>query len=192
MSHFYFFLDRAIHPYFIKREKFETTTWRKPNGEQPSRSPKNSTPIYRIHYYSITLRPSFATSKEWLPRASWTLLSPNRLPHGPPSGIALEFLLRPTRMSYCFSPSRWPRRWAVSAIKSRSNRCIDLEALTEPPRSRIFSMSRSKHRQAERRQQHEPELPDKALFRYPNSPPTFTMQKEDSPSYQNVGKYMEY
>jgi hypothetical protein len=32
----------------------------------------------------------------------------------------------------------------------------------------------------------------KALFRYPNSLSNFTMQKEDSPSYQNIGTYMEY
>jgi hypothetical protein len=31
-----------------------------------------------------------------------------------------------------------------------------------------------------------------ALFRYPNSSPNFTMQKEDSPLHQNVGTYMEY
>jgi hypothetical protein len=44
-----------------------------------------------------------------------------------------------------------------------------------------------------------PRMPDKgqtvlyvALFRYPNSPLNFTMQKEDSPSHQNVGTYMEY
>jgi hypothetical protein len=35
-------------------------------------------------------------------------------------------------------------------------------------------------------------LHSRALFRYPNSLPNFTMQKEDSPSYQNVGIYMEY
>jgi hypothetical protein len=32
----------------------------------------------------------------------------------------------------------------------------------------------------------------KALFRYPNSSPNFTMQKEDSPSHQNIGTYMKY
>jgi hypothetical protein len=32
----------------------------------------------------------------------------------------------------------------------------------------------------------------KALFRYPNSPLNSTMQKEDSPSHQNIGTYMEY
>jgi hypothetical protein len=31
-----------------------------------------------------------------------------------------------------------------------------------------------------------------ALFRYSNSPLNSTMQKEDSPSHQNVGIYMEY
>jgi hypothetical protein len=31
-----------------------------------------------------------------------------------------------------------------------------------------------------------------ALFSSPNSPPNSTMQKEDSPSHQNVGKCMEY
>jgi hypothetical protein len=33
---------------------------------------------------------------------------------------------------------------------------------------------------------------NKVLFRYLNSPPNSTMQKEDSPSHQNVGTYMEY
>jgi hypothetical protein len=32
----------------------------------------------------------------------------------------------------------------------------------------------------------------KPLFSSPNSPPNFTMQKEDSLSHQNVGKCMEY
>jgi hypothetical protein len=31
-----------------------------------------------------------------------------------------------------------------------------------------------------------------ALFRYLNSPLNSTMQKEDSPSHQNIGTYMEY
>ena len=31
-----------------------------------------------------------------------------------------------------------------------------------------------------------------ALFRFQNSPPNSTMQKEDSPSHQNVGTCMEY
>jgi hypothetical protein len=35
-------------------------------------------------------------------------------------------------------------------------------------------------------------LVPKALFRYLNSPLNSTMQKEDSPSHQNVGTYMEY
>jgi hypothetical protein len=30
------------------------------------------------------------------------------------------------------------------------------------------------------------------LFSSPNSPPNSTMQNEDSPSHQNVGKCMEY
>jgi hypothetical protein len=30
------------------------------------------------------------------------------------------------------------------------------------------------------------------LFSSPNSPPNFTMQKEDSLSHQNIGKCMEY
>jgi hypothetical protein len=30
------------------------------------------------------------------------------------------------------------------------------------------------------------------LFSSPNSPPNFTMQKEDSLSHQNAGKCMEY
>jgi hypothetical protein len=31
-----------------------------------------------------------------------------------------------------------------------------------------------------------------ALFRIQNLPLNFTMQKEDSPSHQNIGTYMEY
>jgi hypothetical protein len=31
-----------------------------------------------------------------------------------------------------------------------------------------------------------------ALFRFQNSPPNYTMQKEDFPSYQNTSTYMEY
>jgi hypothetical protein len=33
---------------------------------------------------------------------------------------------------------------------------------------------------------------DEALFSSLNSPLNFTMQKEDSPSHQNIGKCMEY
>jgi serine/threonine protein kinase len=38
----------------------------------------------------------------------------------------------------------------------------------------------------------QPRGPASALFRFQNLSSNFIMQKEDSPSHQNVGTYMEY